>query len=259
MSIFAEKQRIVKRLILLLLFVLIIAITIWWRAPIIGDGWNKQTMYVGLLDTWYGNSTDSKAYAMWIDDDSSRGIFKIKEIADSLRIPVFFAVIADKMEPIVADSLASWQRRGTGILLHGLRHERWQEWNEIQIKLDIHQSKQRLYEQGFDTTQILKIVIPPHGCNTKSIRKVIEQQDYKMITGASLVNPDRHVFQYGRIIIGPDTNLDTMQDILKKAYDRKAFIIFGTHSSIPKSFSADKTKEVLRITKDMGFCFNIYE
>lgn len=248
-----------KRLILLIIFVLVIAITIWWRAPIIGDGWNKQTIYVGLLDTWYGHSKDIKAYAMWIDDDSSRGVFKTKKIADSLGIPVFFAVIADKMDPIIADSLASWQRRGTGILLHGLRHERWREWNATQIIHDIHQSKQRLFDQGFDTTRILKVIVPPHGCNTKTIRNVIEQQDYKMITGASLVNPDRHLFQYGRINIEPDTNLDEVQEILQKAYDRNAFVIFGTHSSIPNLFSAEKTMEILRITKEMGFCFNIYE
>lgn len=259
MSIFAENQRIVKRLILLLSFVLIIAITIWWRVPIIGDGWNKQTMYVGLLDTWYGHSIDSKAYAMWIDDDSSMGVFKAKDIANSLDIPVFFAVIADKMEPIVADSLASWQRQGTGIILHGLRHERWQEWDKSQIEYDIHQSKQRLNEQGFDTTQIIKIIIPPHGCNTKAIREVINRHGYRMISGATLVNPDRHVFQLGRISINSDTNLDAMRKMLEKAYERNAFVIFATHSSISEQFSIEKTLKVLSIAKDIGYCFNINE
>ena len=78
-----------------------------------------------------------------------------------------------------------------------------------------------------------------------------------MISGASLVNPDRHVFQYGRIGIGPDTDLDKMRDLLQKAYDRKAFVIFGTHSSIPEIFSEDKTRKVLQLAKEMGFCFNI--
>ena len=78
-----------------------------------------------------------------------------------------------------------------------------------------------------------------------------------MISGASLVNPDRHVFQYGRIGIGPDTDLDAMRDILLRAYDRKAFVIFGTHSSIPECFSVEKTEKVLQIAKDIGFCFDI--
>ena len=227
--------------------------------PLRGSGWSKQTIYVGLLDAWYGSSTDDKAYAMWIDDDSTEGVFKVKAIADEVGIKPAFAVIADRMEPAVADSLASWQRQGAGIVLHGLRHERWWDWDASQIENDIRKSYQRLQEQGFDTTQIIKIVIPPHGCNNRTIRKVIAQEGCQMISGATLVNPDRHVFQFGRISIGPDTDLDAMREMLQKAYDKKAFVIFSTHSSIPEIFSTEKTREVLTLAKEMGFCFEPYE
>lgn len=237
--------------------ILLVAIIIWWRAPILGNGLTKQTIYVGLLDVWHGSSTDDKAYAMWIDDDSTIGVFQVKKIADAVGIPPYFAVIADKMEPEVADSLASWQRQGAGIVLHGLRHERWWDWNASQIEADIRQSYQRLHEQGFDTAKIMKLVIPPHGCNNRTIRKVIAQQGCKMISGASLINPDRHVFQYGRIGIGPDTDLEKMRKMLQKAYEKKAFVIFGTHSSIPEIFSVEKTQKVLQIAKEIGFCFDI--
>lgn len=232
---------------------------IWWRAPILGNEWTKQTVYVGLLDAWYGFSQDDKAYAIWIDDDSTIGVFQVKEIADAVGIHPVFAVIADKMETVVADSLASWQHQGAGIVLHGLRHERWWDWDASQIEADIRQSYQRLHEQGFDTAQILKIVIPPHGCNNRTIRKVIAQQGCKIISGATLVNPDRNVFQYGRIGIGPETNINAMRELLQIAYNRKAFVIFGTHSSIPEIFSAEKTREVLKMAKEMGFCFEPYE
>ena len=248
-----------KKIAVIISIFLLIAIIIWWRAPILGNEWTKQTIYVGLLDAWYGSSKDNKAYAMWIDDDSTVGVFKVKEIANAVGIPPYFAVIADRMEPEVADSLASWQRQGAGIVLHGLRHERWWDWTASQIEADIRKSNQRLHEQGFDTAQIHRLIIPPHGCNNRTIRKVIAQQGCKMMSGASLVNPDRHVFQYGRIGIGPDTDIEAMRQLLQKAYDRKAFIIFGTHSSIPEIFSVEKTKEVLQIAKEMGFCFNIYE
>ena len=246
-----------KKIAIILSIIILIAIIIWWRAPILGNEWTKQTIYVGMLDVWYGLSTDDKAYAMWIDDDSTIGVFKVKEIADAVGIPPYFAVIADRMEPEVADSLASWQRQGAGIILHGFRHERWWEWNASQIKEDIHKSYQRLHEQGFDTALIKKIIIPPHGCNNRTIRTVIAQQGCKMISGASLINPDRHVFQYGRIGIGPDTDLEAMRNMLQKAYDRKAFVIFGTHSSIPEIFSVEKTKGILQIAKEIGFCFDI--
>ncbi len=231
----------------------------WLRVPIIGNEWSKQTIYVALLDAWYGSSTDEKAYAMWIDDDSTKGVFKVKKIADAVGIPPCFAVIADKMESEVADSLASWQRQGAGIILHGLRHERWWDWDASQIKSDIHQSYQRLHEQGFDTAQIIKIIIPPHGCNNRIIRKVIGQEGCQMISGATLVNPDRHVFQFGRIGIGPDTDIEAMRQMLQKAFCRKAFVIFGTHSSIPEIFSEEKTKEVIQMAKEIGFCFTPYE
>ena len=196
---------------------------------------------------------------MWIDDDSTKGVFKVKEIADSIGIFPNFAVIADKMEREVADSLVSWQQKGAGIVIHGFRHERWWEWGDSQIEDDIHKSYESLYKQGFDTGKILKIVIPPHGCNNRTIRKVIEQRGCKMISGATLINPDRQVFQYGRIGIGPDTDIEEMKQMLQKAYDRKAFVIFGTHSSIPETFSVKKTTEVMQIAKEIGFCFNIYE
>lgn len=90
-----------------------------------------------------------------------------------------------------------------------------------------------------------------------TIRKVIAQHGCKMISGASLINPDRHVYQFGRIGIGPNTNLNEMRQMLQKAYNQNAFVIFGTHSSIPKAFSVEKTKDVLEMAKDIGFCFDI--
>ena len=248
-----------KKMILFLILVIVVVLLIWWRMPLKDSGWSKQTIYVGLLDAWHGASTDDKAYAMWIDDDSTEGVFEVKAIADEVGIKPAFAVIADKMEPAVADSLASWQHQGAGIVLHGLRHERWKDWDETQIENDIRQSYVRLHEQGFDTTHILKLIIPPHGCNTMTIRKIIKRQVCQMISGAGLVNPDRHVFQLGRIGIGPDTDLDAMRKLLQKAYDRKAFVIFGTHSSIPEIFSVEKTRKILMMAKEMGFCFEPYE
>lgn len=246
-------------LLITLVFITITALIIWYRGPIWGCEWNKQTLYVGLLDTWYGSSTDEKAYAMWIDDDSTEGVFKVKEIADAIGITPNFAVIPEKMAPEVADSLASWQRQGAGIILHGLRHERWKNWEVSQIENDIRISRQRLHEQGFDTTRILKIIMPAHGSNTRTIRNIIKRQGCHMISGARLVNPDRHVFQYGRIGIDTDTDLEAMRQLLQKAYDRKAFVIFGTHSSIPEIFSVEKTKEIMKMAKEIGFCFNPYE
>ena len=85
-----------KAKILILTIILILGcVLLWYRFPLLGEEMNKQTMYVGVLDALYGNSSDSIAHAMWIDDDSGEGIFDVKRIADELGIQPVFAVIAD--------------------------------------------------------------------------------------------------------------------------------------------------------------------
>ena len=251
-------KKIVTVCIITIIPVLLV-LWIWWRAPLIGNKWSKQTLYICLLDAWYGSSTDQKAHALWIDDDSSEGVFTVRKIADEIGIQPVFAVIADKMTPTVVDSLVSWQKKGAGIILHGLRHERWKDWNKTRIEDDIRQSLRRLEEQGFDTTKLLKYILPPHSCNSKAIREAIKQQGCQLISGANLVNPDRHVFQLGRITITPKTDTLAMRKLLQKAYDRKAFVIFSTHSSIPSEFSTEKTRKILRMAKEIGFDFDIFE
>lgn len=244
-----------KKSLFILIPTSIVAIIFWLRFPLKDDDWSKQTIYVGLLDAWYGGSSDDKAYAMWIDDDSTEGVFIVKKICDDTGIKPVFAVVADKMTKEVADSIASWQKHGAGIVLHGLRHERWKNWSESEILTDIIQSNQRLNEQKFDTARILKLIIPPHGSNTRAIRKVIKQQGCQMVSGACLVNPDRHVFQLGRIGISHQTDTIAMRKLLQKAYDRKAFVIFSTHSSMQNWFSAEKTRTVIETAKEIGFVF----
>lgn len=252
---------IIKKATLLLLVTLLLLLSvIWWRSPLTCDSWNKQTLFIWLIDIIHGRSIDEKAHAMWMDDDSGDGIFAVNAISNEVGIRPVYAVIADRMTSQIADSLASWQRQGKAdIALHGLRHERWKEWEQEKIENDILSSRQRLAEQGFDTSRLLKIVIPPHACNTQAIRKAIKEQGCQMITGASLVNPDRHMFQLGRVSITPQTDTTEMRQLLENAYKRKAFIIFGTHSSIPDWFSEEKTRQVLEMAKEIGFSFDFFE
>ncbi len=245
--------------ILIAMSIPFIGIIIWWRAPILYGEWNKQTLYVSLIDAWYGKSKDFHAHAMWIDDDGGDGIIAVNRISDSLGIKPVYAIIPEKTPQHLIDSLILWQRNGAGIVLHGLRHEKWKDWNEQQIVDDIDQSYTKLQELGFDTAKILRIIVPPHACNTKVIRKVIKDKGFQMVTGASLVNPDRLVFQLGRINITPDTDTTEIKKLLQKAYQNNCFVILGTHSSMKGTFSEEKTKKVLEMAKEIGFDFNFYE
>ena len=245
-------------IVLISMIIIVMGITFWWRAPIFYGDWNKQTIYVGFIDTWYGNSIDSHAHAMWIDDDGGEGVIAVNQISTEINVKPVYAIIPEKTSQQIVDSLILWQRKGTGIVLHGLKHERWEDWNERQIVDDIDKSYARLQELGFDTTKILKIIVPPYACNTNNIRKVIKEKGFQMVTGASLVNPDRHVFQLGRIGITPHSDTIEIQHILKKAYQRNNFVIFETHSSIPEAFSKEKTVLVLKMAKELGFDFDFY-
>jgi len=250
-----KDNRIKRGSILIAMSIIFIGIIIWWRAPILYGEWNKQTVYIGLIDAWYGHSKDSHAHAMWIDDDGGEGIIAVNRISDSLEIKPIYAIIPEKTPQHLIDSLHVWQRNGAGIVLHGLRHENWKDWNEQQITDDIDQSYTKLQKLGFDTAKILKIIVPPHACNTRAIRKVIKDKGFQMVTGASLVNPDRLVFQLGRIRITPDTDTTEMRKLLQKAHQNNCFVILGTHSSMKGAFSEEKTKEVLEMAKEIGFDF----
>lgn len=249
-----------KRIIMIAMStIVVIALIIWWRLPIIFGDYNKQTIYVGALDILYGSSNDTLAHAMWIDDDCGEGICTVNSISKKVGIKPVYAISPEKTPRHLIDSLIMWQRNGAGIVIHGLRHEKWEEWSERHISKDIEQSYTKLKDFGFDTSKILKIVVPPYASNNKAIRKVIHDKNMQMITGASLVNPDRHVFQLGRIWITPDIDITSLRTILRNAYQQHNYVIFATHSSITNSFSEEKTLKVLRIAKEIGFNFDFMQ
>lgn len=248
-----------KHIPFVITIVILLLLVTWWRMPLLFGKWTKQTLYIAIIDAWHGISNDTRPHALWIDDDSNQGIFKVKIISDEIGIKPTFAVIADGMNCFVSDSLIKWQKQGIGIMLHGYRHEPWANWNEEQIKHDIKESRKTLSSIGFDTTRLLRIIVPPHACNNRKIRTVIQGEDCQMITGASLVNPDRNIFQLGRIFISQDTDTSKIRRLLQKAYDNNNFVIFGTHSSNPEEFSEEKTRKVLEMAKEMGFIFDISE
>lgn len=252
-----QQDNSIKRIMrLIAIGIVVITFFIWWRTPFFFDNWDKQTIYIGIIDTWYGNSNDSRAHAMWIDDDCGEGIYKVNQISNEIGIKPVFAIIPERIPMHLVDSLILWQNNGAGIVLHGLKHERWKEWSEQRIANDIEHSYEKLHELGFDTAKILKIIVPPYACNTIAIRKVIRKKGYQMVTGASLVNPDRSVFQLGRIGITPDTDTTKIRVLLQKAYQQNNFVIFGTHSSLPSAFSEEKTIKVLKMAKEIGFDFD---
>lgn len=232
----------------------ILTLILYSRAPIIGNGLTKQTIYLWFLDCWYGQSGHSKARIMLVDDDSGDGIFKIKKICDELGVKAAFAVIPSRINNTLGDSLRIWQKEGFGICLHGYNHDRWKDWSYDAVLEDIQKSNKILAKMGFNTGKI-KYIVPPHSNNTVNIRQAIKDEKYQMICGASIVNPDTRLFQLGRIFISQATDIKKFQVTLEKAKSRNMFVILGTHSSNPNEFSGEKTKAVLLMAKDMGYEF----
>lgn len=234
--------------------VLVLLALLWWRAPVIGGSLTKQTIYLWVLDSWRGQTDTPKARVMLVDDDSEKGIFKIRRICDDLGIKAAFAVIPARIKNALGDSLCQWQKEGFGICLHGYDHNQWREWSYDEIVEDIRKSEESLSKSGFMIDRI-KYVVPPHASNTHAIRKAVEDKGYQMIMGANIVNPDTEAFQLGRVSINKGTELKKMETILRKAKKRQMFVILGTHSSNSSEFSEEKTRGVLLMAKNMGFEF----
>lgn len=233
-------------LALLILFVYV-------RRPIITGSLTKQTVYLWLLNSFHIKDIHREPTFMLIDDDSGIGIFKIHEICERVGVKATFAVVPSALDSLRCDSLRSWTRDGHGIALHGFNHGRWKEWTTNEIVDDIERSFIFLEERSITSSNQIGIVVTPGSYNTRAIRKAICSQGMKMVMGARIINPDTTTFQWGRLFITQETNLDEVRSLLERAEEEKGFVIFGTHSSNPNEFSAEKTEAILRMAVELGF------
>ena len=223
------------------------------RRPILTGSLTKQTVYLWFLNSFHIKDSCREPMFMLVDDDSGMGIFKIHEICERVGLKATFAVVPSVLDSMRIDSLRAWHRDGYGIALHGYNHGRWKEWSVDEIVDDINKSIAFLKEHNIASPDQIGIVVTPGSYNTRAIRKAIDSQGMKMVMGAGVVNPDTTTFQWGRLFITRDTNLDEVRDILERTKADKGFIIFGTHSSNPDEFSAEKTEAILRMAVDLGF------
>lgn len=223
------------------------------RQPILTGSLTKQTVYLWFLNSFHIKDSCREPMFMLIDDDSGMGIFKIHEICERVGLKATFAVVPSVLDSMRIDSLRAWHRDGYGIALHGYNHGRWKEWTADEIVGDINKSIAFLEEHDIASPDQIGIVVTPGSYNTRAIRKAIDSQGMKMVMGAGVVNPDTTTFQWGRLFITRDTNLDEVRGILERTKADKGFIIFGTHSSNPDEFSAEKTEAILRMAVDLGF------
>ena len=233
--------------------ILAIALLVVHRAPIIVGKWSKQTAYLWLLDCWHGKAPNAVASILLIDDDGGDGIYQLKRICDETEFKATFAVIPARLSSREVDSLREWQKKGFGICLHGYNHDDWKEWTSQEVKKDINKCESLLLMKGINPMEISRYVVTPYGRNSAAIRNALQTQGYKMISGASLVNPDSTLFQLGRFFITKATDLKATEKLLKKAKAKKAFIIMGTHSSNKEEFAPDKLKATLTMAKEIGF------
>lgn len=226
---------------------------VYVRRPIMTGSLTKQTVYLWFLNSLHIKDSYRMPTFMLIDDDSGMGIFKIHEICERVGVKATFAVVPSLLDSVRIDALRTWHNEGYVIALHGYNHGRWKEWTEEEIVADIHKSITYLEEHEIASSDDIRIVVTPGSNNTYAIRKAVCSQKKKMVMGACIVNPDTTTFQWGRMFITHETDMNLARDILERAKADKGFIIFGTHSSNPVEFSADKTEKLLRMAVEMGF------
>lgn len=230
-----------------------IALLVYYRAPITYGKWTKQTAYLGLIDSWYGQAHNSTASILLVDDDGGNGIYQLKRICEETGFKATFAVIPARLSNKEVDSLRKWKKEGYGICLHGYNHDDWKGWTSQDVIEDINMCEALLLKKGINLKELSRYVVTPYSRNTAAIRKAIQAKQYKMITGASLANPDTTRFQFGRVFISKATDLKEIESWLKKAKLKSAFIILGTHSSNKEEFAPDKIKATLTMAKEIGF------
>ena len=244
----------IKRAVLLFIASLFLLIFVMLaNRPIITGGLTKQTAYLWFLNSFHIKDSHREPMFMLIDDDSGMGIFKIHEICERVGVKATFAVVPAVLDSMRIDSLRGWHRDGYGIALHGYNHGRWKEWTADEIVDDINRSIAFMEEHDIASPDQIGIVVTPGSYNTHAIRKAINSQGMKMVMGARVVNPDTTTFQWGRMFITQETNLDEVRNILERAKADKAFVILGTHSSNPDEFSAENTETILQMVVEMDF------
>lgn len=221
------------------------------RAPQTSGVWSKQTALLWLIDSWHGQTEGARPQLLLIDDDGGDGMTLLKRICDATGTKATFAIIPSRLSAEARDSLLRWQQEGFGICLHGYNHDDWEGWSAEAIVRDLDRSEQLLHRMGFE--RLSPYVVTPHGRNTRAARAAIASKGYKMVCGASVVNPDTTVFLLGRVLVTKTTAVEAMETLLRKARRRKAFVILGTHSSNPAEFSSENTKKVLEAAKRMNF------
>ena len=242
-----------KRIVLLVMgLLLFLFVFVLIMRPVIAGGLTKQMVYLWFLNSFHIKDSQRTPTFMLIDDDSGMGIFKIHEICERIGVKATFAVVPAFLDSVRCDSLRVWYLDGYGIALHGYDHGRWNNWTENEIVADINKSIAFLQEHDIVSSDKIRIVVPPGFYNTHAIREAIYNLGMKMVTGATILNPDTTTFQWGRLFITQETNLDEVRNILERTKAEKGFVTFGTHSSNPEEFSAEKTETVLRMAVEMG-------
>ena len=226
---------------------------VYVRRPILTGSLTKQTMFLWFLNSFHTKDCNREPMFMLIDDDSGMGIYKIHEICERVGVKATFAVVPAVLDSTRCNSLRAWHEDGYGIALHGYNHGRWKEWSANKVIEDIQKSFVYLEKYNIALRNQINLVVTPGSYNTHAIRDVIRSQNMKMVMGACVVNPDTTTFQWGRMFITQKTDLGEVRSILKRVKDDKGFIIFGTHSSNPDEFSAEKTEAVLRLAIKMDF------
>lgn len=236
-----------KMVILFTCLLVSLLVFVYARRPIVTGSLTKQTVYLWLLNSFHIKDSHREPTFMLIDDDSGMGIFKIHEICERVGVKATFAVVPLVLDSVRIDALRAWHNEGYGIALHGYDHGRWKEWTEEEIVADIHKSLTYMKEHGIASSDDIRIVVTPGSNNTRAIRKAIASQNMKMVMGANIVNPDTTTFQWGRLFITKDTDLEQVHKVLERSKSERGFIIFGTHSSNADEFSAEKTEAILRM------------
>ena len=211
------------------------------------------------------NEKQDRPVLTWIDDDTANGLFEnAYNIAKDLDIKMTFAAITDWLTQDSIKTLLLYQNEGFQIVSHSATHDNKNIWgsnyegtavyDETLAEEDLKKSLSTLKELGFKNYDYF---VTPGAVEFAEVRELTKKYCKAMIeaqftSNINLEPVDPYDIHREFISVTEHADAEYYKQLIDKACEENAWLIFGTHSGIPEQWDEDLIREVLQYAIDKG-------
>ena len=210
-----------------------------------------------------------KSFYTIIDDDAANieSVSSIKGLADRKRIKITFAVIGSNIlnDDALRDTLLRYQDESFHICNHSLSHNReiWEEGSLLELRSEILTSMHLLDSLGFRNHSYL---VYPFGkfnyARRDSIYPIINNHFNLAFNSRGYFNAPNALDKYNveRLPIRKHENISIVKRKIDEAVENDAWIVFMTHSDMPRDYSEKHLGELIDYCREKGLeCYTADE